>query len=62
MTSIGHIITSLLPQSDCPPLPLVVTVDVQSGGGQSNWQSTEEFLNTEEIRKDSTSHSILSQC
>ena len=48
MTSIGHIITSLLPHSDCRPLTLVVTVDVQSGGGHSNWPSTEVLLNPEE--------------
>ena len=46
MTSIGHIITSLLPQSHCLPLPLVVIVDVQSGGGHRDWPSTEEFVNT----------------
>ena len=48
MTSIGHIITSLLPQSHCLPLPLVVTVDVQSGGGHSHWRSTEVLLKSEE--------------
>ena len=48
MTSIGHIITSLLPHSHCLLLPLVVIVDVQSGGGHSHWQSTEEFLKSEE--------------
>ena len=48
MTSIGHIITSLLPQSDCRPLTLVVTVNVQSGGGHRYWQCSEELLNTEE--------------
>ena len=48
MTSIGHIITSLLPQSHCLPPPLVVTVDVQSGGGHRHWRRTEEFVNTEE--------------
>ena len=48
MTSIGHIITSLLPHSHCLSLPLVVTVDVQSGGGHSSWQCTEEFVKSEE--------------
>ena len=48
MISIGHIITSLLPHPHCLPLPLVVTVDVQSGGGHSHWPSTEKLLNTEE--------------
>ena len=50
MTSIGHIHinTSILPHPDCQPLPHVVTVYVQSGGGQSHWQSTEELVNTEE--------------
>ena len=48
MTSIGHIITSLLHHPDCQPLPLVVTVDVQSGGGHVYWPSTEELVNTEE--------------
>ena len=48
MTSIGHIITILLPHSHCLPLPLVVAVDVQSGGGHSHWPSTEVFLKSEE--------------
>ena len=48
MTSIGHIITSLLPHPDCRPLPLVVTADVQSGGGHGYWPSTEEFVKPEE--------------
>ena len=48
MASIGHIITSLLPHLHCLPLPLVVTVDVQYGGGHSNWQGTEELLKSEE--------------
>ena len=66
MTSIGHIITSLLPHPDCRPLTLVVTVDVQSGGGHSNWPSTEEFVNTEEktiqvINSMCTSLQLLSQ-
>ena len=47
MTSLGHIITSLLPQSHCLPLPLVVTVDEQSGGDHHNWHSTEELLKSE---------------
>ena len=48
MTSIRHIITSLLPHPNCLSLPLVVTVDVQSGGGHSHWPRAEEFVNTEE--------------
>ena len=48
MTSIGHIITSLLPHSHCLPLPLVVTVDVRSGGRHSHWPSAEELMNPEE--------------
>ena len=48
MTSFGHIITSLLPQPHCQALPLVVTVDVQSGGGQRHSPSTEELLKSEE--------------
>ena len=47
MTSIGHIIKSLLPQSHCLHRTLVVTVDVQSGGGHSHWRSAEVLLKSE---------------
>ena len=39
---------SLLPHPNCPLLPLVVRVGVQSGGGQSNWPSAEEYDHTED--------------